>query len=782
MAAEDLPSEFDIVILGTGLAESVVAAAFSRVGQRVLHVDRRSYYAASWASFTFSGLLTWIQQHQEESQPEEDQDWSSLLEEGEELIYLSHSDPASVSNLQVFCYTSEEDEEEAPSADPPNTTEEEAAGGAEEDATKETPETESADSVEDEKEAEPEEEQQVSQTEGEEPEAGQPTPSAALSQSEPTRKKISYAQLVKEGRRFNIDLVSKLMYSRGSLVDLLIKSNVSRYAEFKNVTRILTYRHGKVEQVPCSRADVFASRQLSMVEKRKLMRFLTSCVEETEEQRAYNGRPYLEFLCDQQLGDNLQHFLLHSIAMVTEDTPTEVGLASTRHFLRCLGRYGNTPFLFPVYGLGEIPQCFCRMCAVFGGIYCLRHSINCLLVDKDTNSTENALLKVFNDLLTSADTGSLNILILLDLSAAFDTVSHNILLTRLQDLGIEGTALTWLRSYLSNRSHFISLHNHTSATVTVPQGVPQGSVLGPLLFIIYILPLGQILHHFNLNFHCYADDTQIYLSTKSPHNPSLSHINSCLLAIKTWMQNNFLKLNSNKTEFLLIGSKSTLSKANNPTLTIDGTIVSPSPQAFNLGVIFDSTLSLEPHICHVIKTSLFHLRNIAKIRPSLTPSAAERLIHTFTSSRLDYCNSLFLGINSIYIKRLQLVQNSAPRLITCSKSWHHITPVLKQLHWLPISHRITSKILVLTYKAIHHQATSYLTVLLSPYQPSRSLRFTSAGLLYVPKSKLSSLGERAFSRAAPRLWNSLPHEIHTSESLTIFQSRLKTHLFSSAYP
>ncbi|XP_054482849.1 rab proteins geranylgeranyltransferase component A 1-like, partial [Anoplopoma fimbria] len=176
-----------------------------------------------------------------------------------------------------------------------------------------------------------------------------------------------------------------LLFSRGSLVDLLIKSNVSRYAEFKNVTRILTYRNGAVEQVPCSRADVFASRQLSVVEKRKLMRFLTSCVEETEEQRAYHGRPYLEFLCDQKLGDNLQHFLLHSIAMVTEDTPTEDGLASTRHFLRCLGRYGNTPFLFPVYGLGEIPQCFCRMCAVFGGIYCLRHSVNCLLVDKETN-------------------------------------------------------------------------------------------------------------------------------------------------------------------------------------------------------------------------------------------------------------------------------------------------------------------------------------------------------------------------------------------------------------
>uniref|UniRef100_A0A673BNH9 Rab proteins geranylgeranyltransferase component A n=1 Tax=Sphaeramia orbicularis TaxID=375764 RepID=A0A673BNH9_9TELE len=325
MAAEDLPSEFDVIILGTGLCESVVAAACSRVGQRVLHLDRQSYYASNWASFTFNGLLTWIQEQQAESQPDEVQDWSGQVEEGEDLIYLSQSDSSSISNLQVFY-------------------------------------------------------------EGAEPEADQPCPSADPNQSEPVKKKkISLAQLVKEGRRFNIDLVSKLMYSRGSLVDLLIKSNVSRYAEFKNVSRILTYRQGKVEQVPCSRADVFASRQLSVIEKRKLMRFLTSCVEETEDQQAYNGRPYLEFLSDQQLGENLQHFLLYSIAMATEDTPTEVGLASTRHFLRCLGRYGNTPFLFPVYGLGEIPQCFCRMCAVFGGIYCLRHSVRCLLVDKDTN-------------------------------------------------------------------------------------------------------------------------------------------------------------------------------------------------------------------------------------------------------------------------------------------------------------------------------------------------------------------------------------------------------------
>ncbi|RVE63403.1 hypothetical protein OJAV_G00136120 [Oryzias javanicus] len=413
MAAEDLPSEFDVVILGTGLTESVVAAACSRVGQKVLHLDRRSYYAANWASFTFNALLTWIQEQQEGPQPEQVPDWSSLLEEGEELIHLSNPDLDSITNIQVFSYASEEEEEvpdttkEEASAEGPleaesaDSREEESAEAEEESAEAEEgsaeAEEESAEAEEGSAEAEEgsaeaqegsaegQEKEQAINLKGEEPEEDQSHPVSTSGQSELTRKKISYAQLVKEGRRFNIDLVSKLLFSRGSLVDLLIRSNVSRYTEFKNVTRILTYRHGNLQQVPCSRADVFASRQLSVVEKRKLMRFLTSCVEETETDQAYSNHPYLKFLQDQQLGDNLQHFLLHSIAMVTEDTPTEAGLAATRHFLRSLGRYGNSPFLFPVYGLGEIPQCFCRMSAVFGGIYCLRHSVSCLILDKDAN-------------------------------------------------------------------------------------------------------------------------------------------------------------------------------------------------------------------------------------------------------------------------------------------------------------------------------------------------------------------------------------------------------------
>ncbi|KAJ8266048.1 hypothetical protein GJAV_G00125300 [Gymnothorax javanicus] len=442
MAADNLPTEFDVVVLGTGLAESVIAAACSRVGQRVLHLDRRNYYAGNWASFTFNGLLSWMEEYKQEQLRDGDsgESWRDKLEEGEEPLLLGAVD-TSITNLQVFRYASEEEEEEEevaaavatpttegpatptgapldqsqavandvaegeseapPSADeqceatpteesdaqisPPPTTEEEAQSQAT--PTEERTPQSQAPLLESQTNEDPEQpaqrEDQATPKEGDSAPSEEPAPSSA---AEP-KKKITYARILKEGRRFNIDLVSKLLYSRGALVNLLIKSNVSRYAEFKNVSRILTYRNGRVEQVPCSRADVFGSKQLTVVEKRMLMKFLTFCLDyeqHPEEYLDFSERPFCEFLQTKKLTENLQHFVLHSIAMVTPGARTGEGLRATQHFLRCLGRYGNTPFLFPLYGIGEIPQCFCRMCAVFGGIYCLRHSVQCLVLDKES--------------------------------------------------------------------------------------------------------------------------------------------------------------------------------------------------------------------------------------------------------------------------------------------------------------------------------------------------------------------------------------------------------------
>lgn len=397
------------------------------------------------------------------------------------------------------------------------------------------------------------------------------------------------------------------------------------------------------------------------------------------------------------------------------------------------------------------------------------------------HSTETALVKITNDLLLAADRGCVSLLVLLDLSAAFDTIDHNILINRLKSTGVQGQALQWFKSYLTDRYQFVNLNGQPSQICPVKYGVPQGSVLGPLLFTIYMLPMGDIIRRHGISFHCYADDTQLYISTKPDETSELSKLTECIKDIKDWMTNNFLLLNSDKTELLLIGPKSCTQQISQLNLQLEGYKVSFSSTIKDLGVILDSNLTFKNHISHVTKTAFFHLRNIAKLRNMLSISDAEKLVHAFMTSRLDYCNALFAGCPASSINKLQLVQNAAARVLTRSRKYDHITPILSSLHWLPVKFRIEFKILLLTYKALNNLAPVYLTNLLSRYEPTRSLRSQNSGLLVVPRIAKSSKGGRAFSFMAPTLWNSLPGNVRGSDTLSQFKTRLKTYLFSKAY-
>ena len=231
------------------------------------------------------------------------------------------------------------------------------------------------------------------------------------------------------------------------------------------------------------------------------------------------------------------------------------------------------------------------------------------------------------------------------------------------------------------------------------------------------------------------------------------------------MRQNFLKFNDEKTEFLLFGSHQQLSKVSLPFITIGDSQITPSSQARNF-----------------ISPTLFayHHFILCRIRKYLNQSAAEQIIHAFVTSRLDNGNALLYGLPQNQISRLQHIQNTAARVVTLSRKSCHITPILKELHWLPVSQRIVFNLMIIVHKSVHNIAPIYISELLKVYTPPRNLRSSNMSLLKEPTSK-RTWGDRSFSVAAPRLWNHLPTELKSCHSVTRFKSLLKTHLMSQFF-
>ena len=283
--------------------------------------------------------------------------------------------------------------------------------------------------------------------------------------------------------------------------------------------------------------------------------------------------------------------------------------------------------------------------------------------------------------------------------------------------------------------------------------------------------------------HIYADDTQIYtfFSAKSSDSSSLAlaNLESCIKSVRTWMLHAKLKLNDDKTDFIVISSPYFQNKLTHLSLTMGDIVIESAEKVRNLGVIFDRTLDMKDQVASVCKASFFQLRNISAIRKYLSDEACAQLIHAFVTSRIDYCNSLLVNLPNSQYAKLQKVQNVAARILTLSGKYEHISPVLIKLHWLPIPLRIQYKVLLLAFKCINGNGPSYLTELLHQYTPPRTLRSSTQNLLEIPSYKMVTYGKRAFSVAVPLLWNNLPVELRSCNDVVSFKSGLKTHLFKS---
>ena len=404
---------------------------------------------------------------------------------------------------------------------------------------------------------------------------------------------------------------------------------------------------------------------------------------------------------------------------------------------------------------------------------------------KKYHSTETSLLYLTDQLRRSADSGNVSILINLDLSSAFDTVDPNILLDNLHRyLGISDTALHWFKSYLSERTQTIKIDNNISSPKLIKFGVPQGAVDAPHLFRIYLIPLLLLLEELGLKCSIFADDSGIYISCTPQNFPNMiEKITTFYEIIADFLARKFLKLNDSKTQVILIGSETNVAKCKSlvPNLKLGDTIISFSQFITTLGVEFDESLSFKKHISSISNNLMFHLRNLHKIRSYFTKSSFETVIHAFITSRLDYCNSLYSGLPATTLRPLQIAQNFAARILLKRGKFSHITPVLKELHWLPIESRIKFKIMLFTYKSLNDLAPSYLTSLLPLQQQSRSLRSSNSKSLSIPRTFKVKMGDRAFSVTAPKLWKCLDSKIKDSPTLNVFKNKLKTYLFNQYF-
>ena len=236
---------------------------------------------------------------------------------------------------------------------------------------------------------------------------------------------------------------------------------------------------------------------------------------------------------------------------------------------------------------------------------------------------------------------------------------------------------------------------------------------------MYTTPLSHILTNSSVQFHLYADDTQLYISFKgSDSDQSLNRLSAALDQVFKWFCANRLSVNPSKTEYLLIGNPKQRAKVINSAISFQSHPLIPSKSARNLGVIFDSNLDFKDHISAVCRTSFFHIRQLRQIRSSLDKNSAIILANSIVHSKLDYCNSLLYGLPDGTTHRLQIVQNALARVVCKSSKFRSNTDsLLRSLHWLPIPERIKYKIAVLTFKTRLFSKPSYLFDLLSPYNP-----------------------------------------------------------------
>jgi hypothetical protein len=393
---------------------------------------------------------------------------------------------------------------------------------------------------------------------------------------------------------------------------------------------------------------------------------------------------------------------------------------------------------------------------------------------KTHHNTETMMLGVTDQVLRGFDEDMATVVIFIDLSAAFDTIDIEKVLRILEEeLGISGLALKWFRSFLTGRTQRVKISGEYSESLDVPFGAPQGSVLGPKLFNANVRSQPLVFAKCMFNSSSFADDSNGRRTFALTFQFSVLkyEVAKCMEQVIVWSFAHFMKVNPDKTEILLFRPASL-----NDQVIINGVFFEEqcirfSNEVKNVGVWLDQNLSLDKHVTCIVSHCYKLLRDISRIKKYLQKSHVERLVHAIISSRLDYCNSLFVNIGSDNHYKLQKVQNAAARLVLGKRRRDSAKAALKELHWLNVEERITFKILLLVFKVIRGQCSMQLSYKKFNGRPNDYL------LLETPNFK-TRYGKRVFEFNGSRWWNALPVHVRCEEDVEKYKKLVKTLLFT----
>ena len=397
------------------------------------------------------------------------------------------------------------------------------------------------------------------------------------------------------------------------------------------------------------------------------------------------------------------------------------------------------------------------------------------------HSCETAMVEVVSDIQQGISKKNCVALITLDMSSAFDTVDHQLLLQKLEkQFFIHGNALSLLESYIKGRTFFVSINGKTSNKKDLKFGVPQGSLLGPLLFIMYTSDIHNIFKKHGLSYHMYADDIQIYCSFKIEDlNIIKDKIDLCLADVHTWTQNNYLKLNPDKTTLKLF-NYSNLDQIF--TINYNHSVIEPLNSTKVLGVMLNKDLDRNLFIANKVKICNYHLKNLWNIESSLTKFSKIILITNLILSNIDYCNILLFGCTKKELRPLNLIINKFVRFICEVPRQDHITPYLKQLHFLPLQQRIIYKVCLLGFKIFNNISPGYLTQHFSRFEPSTDINLRNVGRdIFMFETDMNDYRTKNIIAGVKLEWNKLPVTMREEKSLSLFKKHLKTYLYRIAF-